>query len=125
MSIKPKYVEQILNENKKFEYRKSIFKRNIDKVYIYSTSPKQQIVGYFKYTGYLDGHPKEIWDITKEVAGIDEISYYEYFNNRECAYAIKIEKVHIFEVPIDPKNKIEKFNAPQSYMYLEGDIEQI
>ena len=54
ISIKPKYVEEIINKNKKYEYRKSIFKKDIDKVYIYSTRPNKQIVGYFKYSGYLN-----------------------------------------------------------------------
>lgn len=123
ISIKPKYVEEIINKNKKYEYRKSIFKKDIDKVYIYSTRPNKQIVGYFKYSGYLNGAPEEIWKITKDFSGIDEISYYKYFNNKECAYAIKIEELHIFKDPIDPKSKINKFVAPQSYIYLEGDIE--
>ncbi|EOU1571268.1 hypothetical protein ACHM17_08180 [Clostridium perfringens] len=123
ISIKPKYVEEIINKNKKYEYRKSIFKKDIDKVYIYSTRPNKQIVGYFKYSGYLNGAPEEIWKITKDFSGIDEISYYKYFNNKKCAYAIKIEELHIFKEPIDPKRKINKFVAPQSYIYLEGDIE--
>lgn len=124
ISIKPKYVEEIVNNKKKYEYRKNIFKKNIDKVYIYSTAPDKRIVGYFRYSGYLNGSPEEIWKITKEGAGIDEISYYKYFQNRECAYAIKIEKLHIFKESIDPRSTINKFVAPQSYIYLEGDIEE-
>lgn len=123
ISIKPKYVEKIISKNKKYEYRKNIFKKNIDKIYIYSTSPDKQIVGYFEYSGYLNGTPEEIWRITKGFSGIDEASYYKYFNNKECAYAIKIEKLHIYKEPIDPKSRINKFVAPQSYIYLEGDIE--
>lgn len=123
ISIKPKYVEEITSKNKKYEYRKNIFKKDINKVYIYSTSPNKEIIGYFKYSGYLKGTPEEIWRITKEFSGIDETSYYNYFDNNECAYAIKIEKLHIFKEPIDPKSRINNFFAPQSYIYLEGDIE--
>ncbi|WP_066675819.1 hypothetical protein [Clostridium septicum] len=123
ISIKPKYVEEIKSKNKRYEYRKNIFKKDIDKVYIYSTSPNKQIVGYFKYSGCLNGTPEEIWRITKDFSGIDETSYYKYFDNKECAYAIKIERLHIFKEPIDPKSRINKFVAPQSYIYLEGDIE--
>ena len=37
LSIKPKYANQILNGNKRYEFRKSVFKnRNLDVVYIYS-----------------------------------------------------------------------------------------
>ncbi len=123
ISIKPNYVSEILNGNKKYEYRKSIFKRNVNKVYIYSTNPKKRIIGYFEYSGYLSGTPDEIWNITKEFSGIDKNSYFEYFNNKELAYAIRIKNLNIFDVPLDPKNNIENFKSPQSYMYLDGDLD--
>lgn len=122
ISIKPKYVREILSGKKKYEYRKRIFTRNIDKVYIYSTSPERKIVGYFKYSGYIKDTPEKIWDNTNEFSGIDEESYYQYFSKSSFAYAIKIERIYLFETPIDPKQKFEKFTPPQSYMYLEGDI---
>ncbi|OFI05013.1 hypothetical protein CLOACE_19820 [Clostridium acetireducens DSM 10703] len=122
ISIKPKYVQQILTGKKKYEYRKCIFKKDIDKIYIYSTSPEQKIVGYFKYAGYIKETPEKIWNETKEFSGIDEKSYYEYFSKNSYAYAIKIEQICVFKVPINPKEKLKKFNPPQSYMYLEGDI---
>ena len=34
LSVKPEYVEKILEEKKKYEFRRSIFKRNdIEKIY--------------------------------------------------------------------------------------------
>lgn len=122
ISIKPKYVDEILNEKKKFEYRKSIFKREIDKIYIYSTSPEQKIVGYFVYTGYYKETPEIIWQNTKKYSGIDEESYYKYFYKRPYAYAIKIEQINAFRKPIDPQKAFQNFLPPQSYIYLEGDL---
>lgn len=122
ISIKPKYVQQILSGNKKFEYRKRIFKKEIDKVYIYSTSPEQKIVGYFQYSGYLSESPEKVWDITNNYSGIGKKEYFEYFKKSSYAYAIKIEQIYEFENPINPKEKFEKFIPPQSYCYLEGDI---
>ncbi len=72
ISIKPQYVKQILNGTKKFEYRKRIFKQEVNKVYIYESSPHQRIVGYFKYSGTLSGTPYEIWESTSKLGGIDE-----------------------------------------------------
>lgn len=122
ISIKPKYVKEIISGKKKYEYRKSIFQKSVEKVYIYSTNPKQQIVGYFKYKGYLEGTPEQVWEITKKFSGIDVKSYNKYFGKSSCAYAIKIEQVYLFKTPIDPKTKFEKFIPPQSYKYLKGDI---
>jgi predicted transcriptional regulator len=122
ISIKPKYVHEILSGKKKYEYRKSIFRKEIDKIYIYSTSPEQKIVGYFKYTGHIYDNPEEIWKKTREYSGIDKESYYKYFNKNSGAYAIKIEKVYVFKTPIDPKQTLQNFIPPQSYIYLGGDI---
>lgn len=48
LSIKPEFVEKIFSGEKRFEYRKSIFKQqNIDTIVIYSTMPVGMIVGEF------------------------------------------------------------------------------
>ncbi|MFR4766848.1 MAG: hypothetical protein ACLUAF_13020 [Paraclostridium sordellii] len=120
--IKPIYVQQILSGEKKYEYRKSIFKKHVDKIYVYSTSPHKMIVGYFKYTGYIEGDPEKIWIETHDFSGIGKGDYDKYFNNRNKAYAIKIDRFIPFEKPIDPGKLFAKFYAPQSYKYLKEDI---
>jgi len=48
LSVKPKYTEKILEGEKKYEFRRAIFKKqNIEKVYIYSSSPVSKIVAAF------------------------------------------------------------------------------
>jgi type I restriction enzyme S subunit len=48
LSIKPKYANQIVKGNKKYEFRKSVFKnRDLEMVYIYSSSPVKRIIGAF------------------------------------------------------------------------------
>lgn len=123
LSIKPKYVEQIINRSKKYEYRKRIFKQSVNKVYIYESSPTKRIRGYFYYTGTLEGTPEEIWNRTKLYSGINKKAYDKYFSNKLFAYAIKIEEIYIFDEAINPKNILKNFIAPQSYMYLERDID--
>ena len=122
ISIKPQYTKEILLGNKRYEYRKRIFKEEVDKIYIYSTSPEQKIVGYFKYKGYKMGTPEELWEETNLFSGINKEAYFEYFEGRKEAYAIQIEEVYEFDRAIEPKEAFEKFTAPQSYMYLKGDI---
>ena len=48
ISIQPQYVNKIIAKTKKVEFRKKFTSRNIDKVYIYSSSPQKKIVAYFK-----------------------------------------------------------------------------
>ncbi len=43
LSIRPKYVEEIIKGNKRYEFRKSIFKKNVEEVWIYATSPTMDL----------------------------------------------------------------------------------
>lgn len=122
ISIKPKYVKEIINGRKKYEFRKRIFKKNVDKIYIYSTAPDKRIVGYFEYKGYLKDTPKCIWEKTVQFSGITEDEYFKYLYKKEDAYAIEIEQLYVFDIPIDPFEKIIGFVAPQSYKYVDGDL---
>ncbi len=57
LSIKPKYVNEIINGNKRYEFRKVIFRnRNVTTVYIYSSSPEKQIVGSFEIGDIIEDH---------------------------------------------------------------------
>lgn len=47
LSIKPEFVEKIINGEKKFEYRRKIFKKDVEKVLIYASSPIKSVVGEF------------------------------------------------------------------------------
>lgn len=104
VSIKPKYVKEILMGAKKFEYRKQIFKQKVNNIYIYESFPTKKIVAYFKYVGSLIDTPENIWNITKDFGGIDKESFFKYFGNKEYAYAIKIHNIKIFQESIIQKN---------------------
>ncbi|MHA1673380.1 MAG: hypothetical protein ACTSYI_07110, partial [Promethearchaeota archaeon] len=104
MSIKPKYVKPILEQTKKFEFRKTVFaKKNIEKVVIYSSSPKKKIVGFFKFDKIFAETPQDIWNLCKNFAGISEEEFFKYFEGKDLAYAIKIKSVKKFEEEIDPR----------------------
>lgn len=118
ISIHPVHIEKILSNEKKFEFRTKIFKKEIEKIYIYATVPKKKIVGYFEYEGYLEDSPEKIWEKCGKNSGITKEFFFEYFKGRKIAYAIKIKKFHkIEEVPLP--NGIK---APQSYKYVDKFI---
>lgn len=48
LSIKPKYVQKILDGTKRYEYRKVNFARRIDKIIIYSSYPVKKMLGRLK-----------------------------------------------------------------------------
>ncbi len=119
LSVKPKYTEEILSGRKKYEFRRSIFKKqNIEKVYIYSSSPVSKIVAAFEIEQILKGSPEKIWELCHKYAGISKNDFFAYFKNCEIAYAIKIGNIDNFLNPIDPCHIIENFKPPQSFYYV-------
>lgn len=124
LPIKPKFVKEIISGQKKYEFRKITFKskRKIDRVYIYSSSPEQKIVGSFKLGKIIEDTPKALWENFKEFAGIDERDFFNYFGDHEKGFAIEIKDLEVFEEPIDPYEELDSFIPPQNFYYLPKDL---
>lgn len=118
LSIKPQFVEKILSGEKKFEYRKKVFKQAVDTVIIYSSAPSQKFVGEFKVKNILHSDTKEIWNMTKDNSGISYKYYKSYFSNHKEAYALEIIDLKIYDTPINPSDILPNFKPPQSYCYI-------
>ena len=114
LSIKPEYVEAIKDGRKRFEFRKSIFRKKVDKVYIYASSPVSKVVGEFQPVYVIQGSPEELWSKTHRFAGIRKEWYDLYFRGHDTAYAIEIKNLRIYNTPKDIP-----FHAPQSFRYIE------
>lgn len=118
LPIRPKYAIAIKNRNKKVEFRKSKFKNlKTDYCIVYASSPLKKIIGYFRFKEIDEGKPSNIWKKYNKLGAIDEKDFYEYFRDRDKAYAIRIEEFFPTET-INPKKKIEGFIVPQSFRYL-------
>ena len=117
MSIKPKFVEKIFAGSKTFELRKKLFKRTVDTIVIYSSSPKKKVVGEIIIDKIISSTPRLLWKSYKNNLGISEKEYFKYYKNSKVAYAIKIKKVIKYKKELELKDfGMEK--APQSYQYI-------
>ncbi len=117
LSIKPEYVEKILQGEKKFEYRKRLAKEDVSYIYVYSTAPSMKVVASVHIEGHLSDSPTALWEKTKAAAGISRAKFRDYFRGCKTAYAYKLDKVEVFE---SPKN-LSDFGvavAPQSFVYI-------
>lgn len=121
LSIKPEYVEKIISGEKKFEYRKKIFKETVDSVVIYSTMPVGKIIGEFTINEIICDSPENIWLKTKKHSGVNKEFFNKYFENVKSGFALKIENLNIYETPLDPKKLYQDFIAPQSFRYIESN----
>lgn len=118
LSIKPEYVEKILQGTKKFEYRKRLAKEEVSVIYIYSTSPSMKVVASAQVIGRLSASPTSLWKKTKANAGISRSKYREYFHGCKVAYAYELGEVSVF------KKEKELFEygittPPQSFVYID------
>jgi type I restriction enzyme S subunit len=119
LSIKPKYVREILSGAKQYEFRKQIFKnKSVKTVFIYSTAPEKKIVASFHLGKIVKNHPDYLWEQYCDVSGLSEPEFFEYFSDRDTGYAIRIEELKQFAEPVDPHDVIDRFVAPQSCCYL-------
>ncbi|WP_373033633.1 ASCH domain-containing protein [Sulfurovum sp.] len=126
LSIKPKYVDAIVKGEKKYEFRKKIFKsNNVKKIYIYSSSPVQKIIGYFELNNVFTAHPKDIWEKCSKYGGIDETNFFQYYEGRDQGYSLFIENLVLFDEAICPYSRFEAFIPPQSYIYFDSFLKKL
>lgn len=115
LSIKPIYASMILDGTKHYEYRRVIFSMlNIDKVYIYASSPIKRVVGEFKVDVIINDTPQRIWERTHDESGLSEEDFFGYFKGADKAFAIAIKDVVRYDTPIPLS-----FRPPQNYRYCE------
>ncbi|WP_268624270.1 ASCH domain-containing protein [Paenibacillus alvei] len=120
ISIKPEYASQIFTGVKKYEYRKTIFKRdNVESLLVYATNPVKKIIGEIFIEEILEDSPNNIWEATKEYSGVSYNFFMQYYANKSKGYAIKIKKAVLFERPIGLSDLERPIKAPQSFCYIE------
>lgn len=118
LSIKPKYVKNIIAGTKQFEFRKQPLSPSVKRVYIYCSAPEKKIIGYFELREVIQDTPKNLWHRFKNEAGISSGDFFQYYDGKEVGYAISISNLIVLKKPIDPYKRFENFTPPQSFLYL-------
>ncbi len=122
LSIKPEFAEKILSGEKRFEFRRVMPKRRVERVVLYSSSPIQRIVGEFRVLRVHTASPEALWRRTSASAGIRKAYFSAYFSDRPAAHAFEITEPRRYEHPIDPRVFFAAFRPPQSFMYLDSAL---
>lgn len=123
LSIKPEFVKEIFEGRKRFEYRKSIFTKDVTSVIVYSTKPEGLIIGEFEVKRVLCESPEKLWSDTYEYSGITKDFFDQYFVGRSKGYALQISNPRRYKEPINPFDLYTSFVAPQSFKYIEENQE--
>jgi type I restriction enzyme S subunit len=128
LSIKPEFAEKILGHEKRYEFRKTPFRDPsiIETVYMYASSPVQEIVGSFSLNSVSEGTPAELWREFGSDSGIDQRSrFMDYFAGTDTGYAFEVADVHRFTEPVDPQQRVDDFRPPVSFQYLRGEYDSL
>lgn len=117
ISINPEHVENIISGKKKFEYRKIAAKQDISSIVIYETTPIKRIVAEAEILDVIMLPPEQLWQETKQSAGISKTFFDDYFQGRHIAYAYKLGKITVYK---EPKRLVDfgVKSAPQSFVYV-------
>lgn len=117
LSIKPRYVKQIVAGKKKYEFRKFHCREDIDTIVIYATAPVKQVIGEVTLLKIIEGDIEYVWHETKGFGGILKRDYKEYYKEREIAIAYQLGKVTLYDKPKNLKDLGLSY-VPQSFAYL-------
>jgi predicted transcriptional regulator len=118
LSIKPKYAQQIFDGYKRYEYRRSLFKKEgVKHILVYASSPIKRIIGEFEILNIIYDDIEKLWEKTKVYSGISKSAFFTYFSNKDKGYAIEIGRITKYENPII-LDKHYGITPPQSFAYI-------
>jgi len=122
MSIKPAYIQKILEGKKTVELRRTRPKLSQgDLIVFYASSPQKAIRGAATVEKIIEGSPAEVWATSSEQVGISKRDYDKYFSGSKKAFGIMLETVWAYANPIGidaMRGLVNNFMPPQSFRYL-------
>jgi predicted transcriptional regulator len=122
ISVKPAVAQAMIAGKKRFEYRKSLFKRpNVTAIVIYATQPWGKVVGEFTIRQIIQGKPTTLWQQTGVGSGTTVAAFQAYFAGCQKGYAIEVDQLTVYETPLTLTQLDRRLQtAPRSYRYLDG-----
>ncbi|GAA3934445.1 ASCH domain-containing protein [Chitinophaga oryziterrae] len=122
ISIKSKYVDQILSGHKTIELRKAMPKATKgDMIIIYTTKPVMAVTAIAIVGNIINCTPAEMWRDYKNKIGVDKKSFNEYYKTATKAIGIELENVFKLDAEIllsAIKLINPQFSPPQTFKYL-------
>ncbi|MCU7549216.1 hypothetical protein OCK74_08820 [Chitinophagaceae bacterium LB-8] len=118
LSIKPEFANKIFSGEKKYEFRRTIFKnKEVKKVIVYASAPIKKVIGEFEIDHILNDDIAVLWQQTKVHAGITEDFFFKYFSKKSTGYAIKVKYAKRYKKPLCIRKDFNSF-PPQSFIYI-------
>lgn len=113
MSFNNDDIDNIFTNNKRIVFKRNITYEYINQIFIYSKE-SHEILGYFKGNEIDEYPPENLWFNFKEKSAISEDEFFNYFENSEKGYAIRINDLIKFKYPI----KIPDFKLNSEFYFI-------
>jgi len=118
LSIKREFADKIFDGSKKYEFRRTIFKKpDVDTIIVYASGADGAIIGEFKIEEILHDNLETLWSKTGNQSGISESVFKKYFAEKKDGYAIRIKNTSIYDSPLSLEALNLRF-PPQSFAYI-------
>jgi predicted transcriptional regulator len=115
MSVKERFAEAILGQQKRYELRRvrpRIASGSV--VWLYATKPCGAVVGWFEAGDVISAPPPELWKRVGQQSGVSRAEFVAYFTGCDTGHAIEVRRsVRTPRRPLPDAGR-----APQSYRYL-------
>ena len=115
--IKSRFVKDILAKTKTFELRRTIPKKDVDRIILYETMPVGAAVASIAIKCIHHKTIEELWELTKGKNSLTKEEFNKYFDGKTKGYAYEISKVFNFFDRISLKRYNIK-NPPQNFIYM-------
>lgn len=118
LPIRKKYCDKIFSGQKCFEFRKSVPSKNIGKIIVYESRGCGMAIGEMLIKDVISGSVEDIWQLTKNKAGIEYSEFIKYFKSNNVAYAYSILSYTKYGKP----KSLDQYNlsrAPQNFVWIE------
>ncbi len=119
LSINPEHIKSIFSGVKKYEFRKTRCRADVDTIIMYSTAPVMRVVGEAEIISIIEDEPEKVWELTSEHSGIDKSFFDLYYQKKHTAVAYRLGNIKRYPEPL----KLSDFGidfAPQSFLYING-----
>lgn len=123
ISIRPKYIELIVNREKRLEFRRSWPALPVCGLIIYACAPLKKIVAVAEIRTVIWGSRTKLWHAAQEMGGgVTRQALFAYLDGKKNAAAIELVKVQSIAGGLDPKKLFgQKFHPPQSFRYIDKE----
>lgn len=123
LSIKPHFVQKILDGEKKVELRKARPRLNPgDYILVYESAPAKVLRGWFEIQNIVCAKPSLLWKEVKQDSGLTKREFDLYYQNSNFGVGIFIKDKRTTALPLhEVRQKWSNFRPPQSFHYLKDE----